>query len=324
MTVIVNCVAYDQSGRSKESITVEAISDVLKEPDKFVWVGIYEPDDALLDKLKVEFDLHELAVEDARHAHQRPKIESYGESLFIILHTAQFVDGTVRFGETAIFLGPRYLLTVRHGSSLSYAPVRARCELHPKVLRYGPAYGLYAVMDFIVDNFAPLIDSFNDELKRLERELFKQSFDRHMIEQLYALNRDLLTLRLAVAPIQDICHQLMRFHEELIPTDIRVYFRDVYDHAVRINEAADRMRELLSVAMQVNLAMVSVGQNEVVKRLAGWAGILAVPTMLASFWGMNFKHMPELEWTFGYPLALGVIAFSCVMVYRRLKKARWL
>jgi magnesium transporter len=241
-----------------------------------------------------------------------------------VLHTAQYIDGSVRFGETAIFLGANYLLTVRHGSSLSYAQVRARCELHPKVLRYGPAYGLYAVMDFIVDHFAPLIDAFNEELKRLEGELFQQNFDRHMIERLYALNRDLLTLRMAVAPIQDICQQLMRFHEELIAPDIRVYFRDVYDHAVRINEAADRMRELLSVAMQVNLAMVSVGQNEVVKRLAGWAGILAIPTMLASFWGMNFEHMPELKWSFGYPLALSVIGLSCVLVYRRLKKAKWL
>lgn len=324
MTAIVNCVAYDQSACSKESITVEAISEVLKKPDSFVWVGLYEPDDALLDKLKEEFGLHELAVEDARRAHQRPKVEAYGDSLFVVLHTAQFIDGAVRFGETAIFFGPRYLLTVRHGSSLSYAAVRARYELHPKVLRYGPVYGLYAVMDFIVDNFAPIIDSFNDELKRLECELFKENFDRHMIERLYALNRDLLTLRMAVAPIQDICQQLMRFHEDLIAADIRVYFRDVYDHAVRINEAADRMRELLSVAMQVNLAMVSVGQNEVVKRLAGWAGILAIPTMLASFWGMNFKYMPELDWHFGYPLALTIIATSCVLVYRRLKKARWL
>jgi len=302
MTEVVNCVAYDQSGHTRESITVDAISDVMKDPQKFVWVGISEPDDALLDKLKEEFDLHELAVEDARHAHQRPKIESYGESLFIVVHTAQFIDGTVRFGETSIFLGERYLLTVRHGSSLSYAPVRARCELHPKVMRYGPAYALYAVLDFIVDNFAPIIDSFHDELKRLEAELFEEKLDRHMIERLYQLNRDLLTLRLAVAPVQDICQQLMRFHEDLIPVDIRVYYRDVYDHAVRINEAADRMRELLSVAMQVNLAMVSVGQNEVVKRLAGWAGLLAVPTMLASFWGMNFEVMPELKWTYGYPL----------------------
>ncbi len=322
--MVVNCVAYGRDGRRLPEITLDEISDVLEQPDTFVWVGLHEPDEALLAKLQEEFNLHDLAVEDAHNAHQRPKIESYGDSLFVVLQTAQEVNCQIVFGETHIFLGARYLVTVRHGASLSYATARARCEREPELLALGPSYGLYAVLDFIVDQFMPIAQEFRDELSRLESEIFEQAFRRSTVQRLYELKKELVTLRLAIAPMQDILNQLMRFHSGLVRDEVRVYFRDVHDHVVRVKEAADTVSEMLTAAMSVNLAMVSVGQNEVVKRLAGWAALLAVPTLVASWYGMNFEHMPEFSGRYSYWILIGVVTIMCGAVYWLLKRARWL
>lgn len=322
--MVVNCVAYDASGKRLPEITLDQISDVLEQPDTFVWVGLHEPDEPLLEKLQEEFSLHDLAVEDAHHAHQRPKIEVYGDSLFIVLHTAQEVNCKLEFGETHIFLGPRYLLTVRHGPSLSYSPVRARCEREPELLALGPSYGLYAVIDFIVDNFQPMVQAFQSELSALENAIFENEFKRDTVERLYDLKKELVTLRLAIAPMQDILNQLMRFHPALIRDEVRPYFRDVYDHALRVKEASDTMSEMVSAAMSVNLAMVSVGQGEIVKRLAGWAALLGAPTLIASWYGMNFEGMPELSGRYSYLVLIGVTVVVCLGLYRVLKRARWL
>lgn len=323
-SMVVNCVAYHADGRKHRDISIEEISDVLALPDSFVWVGLYEPDDAMLRQVQEEFELHELAIEDAQHAHQRPKIEVYGDTLFCVLHTAQFVAGKVEFGETHIFLGARFLVTVRHGASLSYAPARARCEQSPNLLQLGPSFGLYAIMDYVVDNYMPITASFQDELQELEQAIFSDQFSRSTIMRLYTLKRELVSLRLAVAPLQDILNQLMRFHHGLISEEARVYFRDVFDHAVRITDTLNTLGEMLTAALQVNLSMVAVGQNEVVKRLASWAGLLAVPTLIASFYGMNFEHMPELHWRWGYPGVIGLCALACGLVYWRLRKSGWL
>lgn len=322
--MVVNCVAYTADGRRLPDITIEQISDVLKMPDTFVWVGLHEPDEELLVKLQEEFGLHDLAIEDAHHAHQRPKIEVYGDSLFIALHTAQFVGGRIEFGETHIFLGQRYLVTVRHGASLSYAPARGRCEKEPDLLSLGPSYGLYAVMDFIVDNFMPIVREFETELAELEQDIFDGSYKRETIESLYNLKKQLVTLRLAVSPIQDITNQLVRFHPTLIKDDVRPYFRDVFDHSMRVKEASDTMSEMLTAAMSVNLAMVTVGQGEVVKRLAGWAGLLGIPTLMASWYGMNFKHMPELPGAYSYFVFIGVTLAVVGVTFAILRKAKWL
>lgn len=321
---VVNCYAYGQDGRPRGAITVEAISDVLEKPDQFVWMGVCEPDEALLLKMQEEFGLHELAIEDALHAHQRPKIEIYDDVLFLVVHTAQFVDGQIRFGETHIFLGRNFIATVRHGASLSYAPTRLRCEQSPELLALGPSFGLYAVLDYIVDNYFPIVRSFESELKELERKIFDQKFDRATIERLYTLKRELLTLRLAVSPMHDILNQLQRFYPGLIAEDIRLYFRDVFDHAVRMSEAISTLSEMILAALQVNLSMVSVGQNEVTKRLAGWAAILAIPTTTGAIYGMNFKHMPELGWRYGYVTAIALTALACGLLYWKLKRAGWL
>jgi len=322
--MVVNCVSYSADGQRKRDITIEEISDALAEPTGFVWVGLHEPNVELLDKLQEEFGLHDLAVEDAHNAHQRPKIESYGDSLFIALHTAQLVNGIIQFGETHVFLGPRYLVTVRHGASLSYAPARAGCERDPELLALGPSYGLYAVLDFIVDNFAPIANEFQDELRDLEKDIFSDTFRRETIQRLYELKRELVTMRLAVSPLQDILNQLVRLHPNLIKEEVRLYFRDVFDHAIRINESTDAIREMLTAALSVNMSMVTVAQGEVVKRLAGWAALLAAPTLIASWYGMNFVHMPELAGRWSYAVLIGVTVVTVGVLYRVLKRARWL
>ena len=322
--MVVNLVAYDSRGQRLPPITLDQISDVLTRPDTFVWMGLHEPDEALLEKLQEEFGLHDLAIEDAHRAHQRPKIDVYGESLFIVLRTAQEVNRHCEFGETHAFLGPRYLVTIRHGPSLSYAPVRARVEREPELLALGPSYCFYAVFDFIVDNFTPIVEALQSELHALETAIFEHEFNREVVERLYDLKRELITLRLAIAPAQDISNQLMRSYPNLIRDEVRPYLRDVHDHVVRVKESSDAMSEMVSAAVTVNVAMVSVGQGEVVKRLAGWAALLAAPTLIASWYGMNFRHMPELAWRYSYAAIAGVTAVVSIVLYRVLKRARWL
>jgi len=321
---VVNCVRYGRDGGRRE-LVLDEISDVLAVDDgSFVWVGLYEPEAALLDKLQEEFGLHDLAVEDAHHAHQRPKIEAYGNSLFIAVHTAQALDGQVAFGETHLFVGQRFLVTVRHGTSLSYAGVRARCEREPELLALGPSYGLYAVLDYIVDNYLPIVDTFRARLDALEKDIFAEQFSRDTVRSLYELKRQLTTLRLAVAPMQDITGQLTRVHTGLVGEEMRLYFRDVYDHTLRVNDATDTLREMLTAAMSVNLALVTVAQGEVVKRLAGWAGLLAAPTLVASWYGMNFPHMPEFGGRHGYAIMVGATVAIVAGLYVALRRAKWI
>jgi magnesium transporter len=322
--MVVNCIAYRKNGQRIGDVTIDAISDVLAEPDTFVWVGLYEPDETLLEKIQGEFGLHDLAIEDAHAAHQRTKIETYGDSLFLVVQTAQLIESHLAFGETHIFFGPRYLVTVRHGASQSYAPARRTCEHVPELLANGPSYGLYGVLDFIVDNLLPIVRDFREELQQLEQDIFAETFKRSTVRRLYDMQRDLMTLRLAVAPLQDIISQLVRLHPNLIPDELRAYFRDVYDHVVRVNESIGAMREMLAAAISVNLSLVSFGQNEVMKKLAGWAAMLAAPTLLTSWYGMNFQHMPELGRPWAYPAIIVVMACIVGGIYIGLKRAKWL
>jgi magnesium transporter len=315
---------YGSRGERLRDVTVEEISDILPQTDGFVWIGLHEPGTALLYKLQEEFSLHELAIEDAHRAHQRPKLEVYGDCLFLVLKTTQFHDGSLHFGETHLFLGKNYLITIRHGASTGYADVRARCEQERDGMKHGAAYALYAVMDRIVDNYSPIVDSFEQELNNIEHLIFEGSFNRATLLRLYHLKRELVELRLAVVPVIDICSQLAQFHYNLVPEAVSPYFRDIADHSTRVNEAIDTMREMLTAAMDVNISMVTIRQNEVVKRLAGWAGILALPTLVASIYGMNFEFMPELKWRYGYPLVLAITFVGCWFLYRRLKRSGWI
>jgi len=323
MSGIVNCAAY-AGGRRVADVRIEDIGEVLKQPDRFLWIGLHEPGEDLLRKVQQEFGLHDLAVEDALRAHQRPKLEIYGDSLFIVLRTAQLnrEERRIDFGETHFFVGPRYIVSVRHGASLSYVEVRARCEATPHLLDKGPGFVLHALMDFIVDQYFPIVDALEDELQGLEEEIFGESFSRKTTTRIYHLKRDLVEVKRAVSPLVDICNRLMRF--DLIPEDTQPYFRDVYDHVIRMNEMVDVLRELLNTALEANLSLIAVSQNEAMKKLAGWAAIIAVPTMVAGIYGMNFKFMPELDWPLGYPLALAVTVGICGLLYARFKRSGWL
>jgi magnesium transporter len=243
--------------------------------------------------------------------------------MFIVLKTAQLEQGQVVYGETHLFVGANFLVTVRHGASSSYAQVLARCEERTKLAANGPGFALYAVLDFVVDNYQPIVARFEKDFEAIESDLFQDQFDRLVIERLYELKRHLLELRNAALPVTDISGELMRLHEELIPKELRAYFRDIQDHVSRLVSLIDGLREMLTTAMQVNLALVANNQNEVVKRLAGWGAILAIPTVVFSLYGMNFDWMPELKWTPGYPVAVIVTLLGCVFVHRRLRRAGW-
>ncbi len=322
---VVNCAAY-AGGCRVADVAIDEISEILQQSDRFVWIGLYEPDEALLHQVQHEFGLHDLAIEDAHAAHQRPKLEQYGDSLFIVLRTAQRdrEQRRIAFGETHLFVGPRYLVSVRHGASLSYADVRARCEASPTRLAKGPGFVLYAIMDFVVDQYFPIVDILGDDLEALEEEIFGETFDRDTTMRIYRLKRDLLEVKRAVSPLVDVCNRLMRIDLSLIPEDARPYFRDVYDHVIRINEMVDTLRELLGSALEAHLSLTAIEQNDAMKRLAGWAAIFAVPTMIAGIYGMNFQFMPELSWRFGYPTIMALMLGACGFLYYRFKRSGWL
>jgi magnesium transporter len=325
MEGVVNSAAY-AAGRRIADVDVEDISEVLKQEECFVWIGLREPSEDLLRQVQLEFGLHDLAVEDAHQAHQRPKIERYGDSLFVVLRTVQQDEehGDIHFGETHIFVGPRYVVTVRHGSSLTYKPVRARCEATPQLLQQGPGFVLYALMDYIVDQYFPVVDTLEDEVEALEEALFADAINRETTARIYKLKCNLLAVKRCISPLVDICNRLVRYDLELIPEPSRPYFRDVYDHVIRINEMVDTNRELLTSALEANLSLISIGQNEVMKKLGGWVLILAVPTMIAGVYGMNFEFMPELKSPLGYPLVIGGMLAICGGLYLYLKRADWL
>ena len=320
---VVNCAAY-AGGCKVGDVAIPDISEVLKVEGQFVWIGLHEPSEELLRQIQEEFGLHDLAVEDAHNAHQRPKMEEYGDSLFIVLRTARLAESGPEFGETHVFVGPRYVVTVRHGPSLTYADVRARCESTPHLLAKGPGFVLYAIMDFVVDHYFPIVDDFEERLQALEDEIFDGNFDRGTTGRIYELKRQLVSVKRAVSPLIDICNRLVRFDMAFIPETTRPYFRDVYDHVVRINESIDSLRELLTTALEANLSLVSVQQNEVTKKLAAWAAILAVPTAIAGIYGMNFEHMPELGWRYSYGVVMGMIVATCGVLYWRFRRSGWL
>ena len=323
-SMIADCALY-RNGKRVRQLTLDEISEVLPTADGgFVWIGLYEPSEELLRQVQSEFGLHELAIEDAHTAHQRPKVELYGDSLFVVLRTSQYEKSELAFGETHIFVGANYLVSVRHGASRSYAQVRARCEATPELLNRGPGYALYAIMDFVVDNYTPSITSLETQFEEVDEGILRGNSHADTLRQIYDMKRDLMRMRRAVVPLLEVCEQLQNLRTPLIAEEARPYFRDVFDHAKRAHESIETMREVLNTALSVNVGLITMRQNEVVKQLAGWGALLAVPTLIASVYGMNFRHMPELDWAYGYPLAIGLILGVCSLLYRRLKRAGWI
>ncbi|MCG3188542.1 MAG: Cobalt/magnesium transport protein CorA [Burkholderiaceae bacterium] len=322
--MLLNCVAY-QDGKKLADIEVRQINEYLRLPQCFVWVALRDASDAELDTMQAEFGLHDLAVEDAKHGNQRPKVEEYDRQLFIVLNTIELdaVD-QLRVGEVHILAGPNFVLSVRNGSQQSLLGVRQRAEREPELLGNGPGFVLYALMDAVVDRYFPVIDLLESDLENIEEQIFAPGSARSNIEQLYELKQRVQTVKHVVNPLLESAGKLWSGRVPTVCEHNREYFRDVYDHLLRINAALDTLRETIVTATQVNLSMVTIEETEITKKLAAWAGIFAAATALAGIWGMNFERMPELKWEYGYPAALGLIAAVCVLLYRRFRRTGWL
>jgi magnesium transporter len=319
--VIVDCAIYEDGVRRDGRVELEHAYDVRHEQGKFVWIGLYEPTEREFDSLRREFDLHPLAVEDAIHAHQRPKLEVYDDMVFLVLKTARYVDPTevIELGEVLVFLGDDFLITVRHGEASSLTPVREALDAQPERLRHGPSAALHAILDRIVDDYQPAIEGLDTDIDEVEEQLF--SGERvNPAERIYRLQREVLSFRKATAPLVEPIDKLARGHYMQIHPEVRDYFRDVNDHLIRVRDQLDAMRDLLSTSLHANLAQVGVRQNEDMRRISAWVAIIAVPTAIAGIYGMNFEHMPELRWELGYPGAVLAMLVICTLLYRYFKK----
>jgi magnesium transporter len=321
--MLVNCVVY-QEGRKLADIDFREIHSYLARPGCFVWVALKDATDAELEQMREEFDLHPLAVEDARHGHQRPKIEEYGDQLFVVLHTVEVGGDELSVGEVAIFVGRNFVLSVRSRTERGFLDVRARVEREPDLLRYGAGYVLYALMDAVVDRYFPVLDAVEMQLERIEERLFGGASPRENIEALYYVKQQLTILKHAAAPLLETTGKLYGGRVPQVCAGLGEYFRDVYDHLVRINQSIDAARDTVNTAIQVALAMVNQQHGEITKRLAAYAALVAVPTMIAGVYGMNFKHMPELDWTLGYPVSIALMAGIDAFLFTRFRKAGWL
>ncbi len=324
--MLINCVVYE-NGAKLADIEVSEISDHLSQPGRFVWVALQDASPAELQEMKEEFDLHELAVEDALHGHQRPKIEEYGASLFSVLHLIEKMPDTrneIIVGEVDVFAGRNFVLSIRNRSQKGFLEVRQRCEREPELLQHGSGFVLYALMDAVVDRYFPVLDDLETELEAIERDIFTNGAARSNIELLYELKGRVLVLKHAVAPLLEGVSRLYGGRVPSFCVGVQDYFRDVADHLTRINGQIDTMRETIATAIQVNLAMVTIEESEITKRLAAWASIFAVWTAFAGIWGMNFEHMPELGWKYGYAMSLSLIAVACSILYWRFKRMGWL
>jgi magnesium transporter len=321
--MLISCVAY-RDGKKVADIAKEDISNYVRRPDCLVWVALKDPEPDELVEMQREFGLHELAVEDARHGHQRPKIEEYGDSLFVVLHTLELAGEEIAAGEVDIFVGRNYVLSIRNRSLHGFAAVRARCEREPELLRQGSGFVLYALMDTVVDRYFPVLEELESELERTEERIFAGAPARASVEALYQLKQKLMTVQHAIRPLLESTGKLYGGRVPQVCVNTQEYYRDVYDHLVRLNQSMESLRDMVTTAMSVNLSLISVQENETTKRLAAYAALVAVPTMIAGLYGMNFEHMPELKWAFGYPFSVAIMVGVDVYLFSRFRKAGWL
>lgn len=321
--MLINCVAY-RDGVKFAELSTEEIDAYLQQSGYLIWVSLSDARDAELESLQEAFRLHDLVVEDARHGHQRPKIEEYDESLFVAMHMVEATDLNLEVGEVSIFVGPNFILSIRNRSKLNFLSVRERCEREPELLRLGAGFVLYALMDSVVDRYFPVIDDLETQLESIEERIFDKGAARANIEQLYDLKRKVLVLKHAVAPLMEAVGKLYGGRVPPVCASTQEYFRDVHDHLARINGGIDTMRDTISTAIMVCQSTVAIEQNEINKQLAAWAAIFAIATVFTGIWGMNFRRMPELQWDYGYPIALFVIIVVCGFLYLRFKRSDWL
>jgi magnesium transporter len=321
--MLINCVAYEE-GRKLADIDKRDIRSYLQRPGCFVWVALRDATDDELTEMQEEFDLHPLAVEDARHGHQRPKIEEYGDLLFVVVNTVEVVGDELKIGEVDIFVGRNYVLSVRQHSEQGFLGVRARAEREPELLRNGSGYVLYALMDAVADRYFPVLDAVETELEMIEHQLFSAKDPRANIESLYYVKQKLTTLKHAAGPFLENTGKLFGGRVPQACAGLGEYFRDVYDHLVRLNQSIDSARDTVATAIQVNLGLVQISDTEITKRLAAYGALVAVPTMIVGIYGMNFQNMPELKWAYGYPLVMGVMAAIDGFLFWRFRRAGWL
>ncbi|WP_371568132.1 magnesium and cobalt transport protein CorA [Streptomyces canus] len=332
-TSVVNCVTYKEGARIPVGgDLVDTVERVRKSRDGFVWLGLHEPSDHEFEGIADLFDLHPLAVEDAVEAHQRPKVERYGETLFAVFKTVCYVEHeeltatseVVNTGEIMVFAGEDFVITVRHGSHGSLGPLREGLESDPQQLAKGPAAVLHAIADHVVDDYLEVTDSMQSDIDLVETAVFAENGARVDPGRIYQLKRELLELKRAVVPLSRPLEELATRPIHVIAPEIQAYFRDVSDHLLRAKEQIAAFDELLNSILQAHLAQVTVSQNEDMRKITAWAAVIAVPTMVCGVYGMNFDHMPELHWTFGYPLVMGVIAVACGVLYRGFRRNGWL
>jgi magnesium transporter len=321
--VLINCVAY-RDGKKLDDIPVSQIHLFVNEPGCFVWVALKDPVPGELEAMQKEFGLHDLAVEDAQHGHQRPKIDEYGQSLFVVLHMIESSGEELNVGEVCIFVGTNYVLSVRHRSQQGFVDVRKRCEQEPGLLRHGSAYVLYALMDAVVDRYFPVLDVIETELEQVEERIFAKQTERASIEALYGIKQKLMTLKHATEPLLEAMGRLHGGRVPQLCVSLQDYFRDVSDHLVRLNQSIESSRDMVTTAVSASLSLISLQENEVTKRLAAYAALVAVPTLIAGIYGMNFEHMPEIQWEHGYPVSLISMVVIDLYLFYRFRKAKWL
>lgn len=322
--MIVDCAVYEKGHRQAGDLPLSDAYEAARRDNAFVWLGLYEPTDEEFDSVRREFELHELAVEDAIKAHQRPKLDVYGDSIFVVLKTATYIEEeeTVRFGEILLFVGNSFLISVRHGVASALGGVRRQCEERPDLLSHGPGWVLHSIVDRVVDDYRTVLDGLENDIDEVEVEVFAGR--TNPAERIYKLIGEVLELHRATAPLVQVLDRLARGQHAVITEEIRNYFRDVHDHVLRVVEQVQGFRELLSSILSANLTQVSVRQNEDMRKISAYAALIGVPTMIAGFYGMNFRYMPELDWYFGYPLVMGVIVAIEVVLFRYFRKGGWL
>jgi len=320
---VVAAYAYVDGKRARE-IRLDDPESLAPRDGEFVWIGLVDPTEDELRILQERFELHPLAVEDALHARQMPKVDVYGGQLFVVAKTAQMVEGRIVFGETDIFVGPRFLISVRHGSARAHLELRAHLEASPSLLAHGGDYVLHAVLDFIVDGYLPVVDAIEEELAEMERRALDAFLSRAEITRLFTLRRELTKFLRLLGPMAQVAGYLEHHETPCIDAEVKPYFRDIRDHIARVDLLIAGLGEVLNSVFEVSSLLEQQRQGVITRQLAAWAAILAVPTAVAGVYGMNFDHMPELKWTFGYPLVLGVIVVVCLLLRHRFKKAGWL
>jgi magnesium transporter len=323
--MIVDCAVYESGVRRPGTVDLDDALESAGDPNAFVWIGVFEPTADEFDELTKEFDLHELAVEDAIRAHQRPKLEVYGDSLFCVLKTARYDDEseTVDFGELQVFVGHSFVVSVRHGHASPLADVRRQLEQKPELLRHGPISVLHAIVDRVVDDYEPVLDGIDNDVSEIEADVFTQEH-QNPAERIYMLKREVLDFHRHTKPFAESLRRLALCSVPHAHPALAEYFRDVEDHLLRVVSEVENLREILADALNANLAQVSVRQNQDMRQISAWVAIAAIPTVVGAIYGMNFDFMPELEHPLGYPLVLAVTALACVLLYRKFKAAGWL